>query len=71
MEDVQFAINETLRRGDVLARYSMSQYVILLPTASYENVEMIMKRISSAFYRKYMKKDIGIQYKLQPLDPKV
>ncbi|MBO4504955.1 MAG: winged helix-turn-helix domain-containing protein [Lachnospiraceae bacterium] len=71
MEDLQFAINETLRRGDVLARYSMSQYVILLPTASYENVEMIMKRISSAFYRKYMKKDIGIQYKLQPLDPKM
>ena len=49
----------------------MSQYVILLPTASYENVEMIMKGISSAFYRKYMKKDIGIQYKLQPLDPKM
>ena len=71
MDDLRFAVNETLRKGDVFTRYSVSQYVILLPTASYENVEMIMKRISSAFYRKYMKKDIGIQYKLQPLDPKV
>lgn len=71
MEDLNFAVNDTLRKGDVFARYSISQYVILLPTATYENVEMIMKRISSAFYRKYMKKDIGIQYKLQPLDPKV
>lgn len=71
MEDLKNAINETLRKGDVFARYSVSQYVILLPTASYENVEMIMKRISSAFYRKYMKKDVGLQYKLQPLDPKM
>lgn len=71
MDDLRFAVNETLRKGDVFARYSVSQYVILLPTASFENVEMIMKRISSAFYRKYMKKDIGLQYKLQPLDPKM
>lgn len=71
MEDLMLAINETLRKGDVFARYSVCQYVFLLPTASFENVEMIMKRISSAFYRKYMKKDIGLQYKLQPLDPKI
>ncbi len=69
MEDLLATLNETLRRGDVCARYSVSQYVLLLPTASFENVEMIMKRISSSFYKKYMKKDIGIQYKLQPLDP--
>lgn len=71
MDDLMCGINETLRKGDVFARYSVFQYVILLPTASYENVEMIMKRISSAFYRKYMKKDMGMQYKLQPLDPKM
>ncbi len=71
MDDLMYAVNETLRKGDVFARYSVSQYVLLLPTASYENVEMIMKRISSAFYRKYIKKDIGIQYKFQPLDPKL
>lgn len=71
MDDLNYAINDTLRKGDVFARYSVSQYVILLPTTTFENVEMIMKRISSSFYRKYMKKDIGIQYKLQPLDPKL
>ena len=71
MEDLMAAINDTLRKGDVFSRYSISQYVILLPTTTFENVEMIMKRISSAFYRRYMKKDIGLQYKLQPLDPKL
>lgn len=71
IQDLDVAIGETLRKGDIYARYSVSQFVILLPTTTYENVEMIMKRISSSFYRKYMKKDVGIQYKLQPLDPKM
>lgn len=70
MSDALLAINETLRKGDVVARYSVSQYVLLLPTAAFENVESIMKRISSTFYRKHMKKDISLQYKLLPLDPK-
>ncbi|MBP5160075.1 MAG: winged helix-turn-helix domain-containing protein [Lachnospiraceae bacterium] len=69
MDDLLFAINETLRKGDVVSRYSVSQYVLMLPTTTYENVEMIMKRITSSFYRKYVKKDVTLQYKLQPLDP--
>ena len=64
------AINETLRKGDVYSRYSISQYVLLLPSASFENIEMVMKRISSSFRRKYIKKDIVLNYRMQPLDPK-
>ena len=70
MDDLVRAINDTLRKGDVYSRYSVSQYVLLLPSASYENVEMVMKRISSSFYRKHLKKDITLSYSMLPLDPK-
>ncbi|MCR5325113.1 MAG: winged helix-turn-helix domain-containing protein [Lachnospiraceae bacterium] len=70
MDDLVFAINDTLRKGDVYSRYSISQYVLLLPSASFENVETVMKRISSAFYRRHVKKDFMLSYKMLPLDPK-
>ena len=70
MDDLVFAVNDTLRKGDVYSRYSVSQYVLLLPSASFENVEMVMKRISSAFYRRHIKKDFTLSYKMLPLDPK-
>ena len=71
MDDLVKAMNDTLRKGDVYSRYSVSQYVLLLPSASYENIEMVMKRISSSFYRKHAKKDITLSYRMLPLDPKV
>ena len=71
MDDLVKAMNDTLRKGDVYSRYSVSQYVLLLPSASYENIEMVMKRISSSFYRKHIKKDITLSYRMLPLDPKV
>ena len=70
MDDLVAALNDTLRKGDVYSRYSVSQYVLLLPSASFENVEMVMKRISSAFYRRHIKKDYTLSYKMLPLDPK-
>ena len=70
MDDLVAALNDTLRKGDVYSRYSVSQYVLLLPSASFENVEMVMKRISSAFYRRHIKKDFTLSYKMLPLDPK-
>ncbi len=71
MDDLVKAMNDTLRKGDVYSRYSVTQYVLLLPSASYENIEMVMKRISSSFYRKHIKKDVTLSYRMLPLDPKV
>ncbi len=70
MHHLENAINESLRKGDVFARYSISQYVILLSTLSAENVEPVLKRICTAFHRKYQKKDLKPVYRMQPVDPK-
>lgn len=63
------AITSSLRRGDTYTRYSVSQYMILLPTASYENGEIVLKRICSNFKRKYSRKNLIINYTLQAVLP--
>lgn len=69
MEALKETISNTLRRGDVFTRYSVSQYLVLLPTTSYENGEMVMQRIQRAFHRENPKSRVQIVYSLQPLTP--
>lgn len=65
MESLGKAISGSLRRGDVYARYSIAQYIILLPTTSYENGCNVMKRITMSFKKEYTRKDLVIDYSLQ------
>lgn len=65
MDSLGKAISGSLRRGDVYARYSIAQYIILLPTASYENGCSVMKRITTSFKKEYSRKDLMIDYSLQ------
>lgn len=65
MESLGNAISGSLRRGDVYARYSIAQYIVLLPTSSYENGCNVMKRIITNFKKEYTRKDLAIDYSLQ------
>lgn len=65
------AIQFSLRRGDVFTRYSVSQYLILLPTVNYENAEMVMKRIIRNFKKDNPHSKAVLTYKLQPLAPEL
>ncbi len=56
-----------LRRGDAIARCSISQYIILLPQANYENSRMVADRLVSAFYRRYPHSPARLRYTVQPL----
>lgn len=47
MEEVLLA---SLRVGDVAARYSDSQYVVLLPTCNYETSKQVAERLQTQFY---------------------
>jgi len=60
MEELGYAIRASLRRGDVYARFSISQYLFLLPTPTYENAEAVMKRILQTFKHGYTKKDMNV-----------
>jgi len=60
MDELGNAIRLSLRRGDVYTRFSISQYLFLLPTASFENADMVLKRIIRCFKKEYTRKDMNI-----------
>lgn len=69
MDILKDSIRSSLRRGDVFCRYSVSQYMILLPTATYENGEMVLKRITQNFHKTYTRRDMTVSYALQAVIP--
>ncbi len=71
MGQLRKAIQLSLRRGDVFTRYSVSQYLILLPTISYENCEMVLKRIVRQYKIENPHSKVTLTYKMQSLDQSV
>lgn len=49
MDMLRDSILSSLRSGDVVTRYSRTQYVIMLPACKYETGEKVMKRIFDDF----------------------
>ncbi len=69
MNRIKDVISSSLRRGDVFTRYSVAQYLIMLPSTSLENGSRVLSRIVSTVRRQYPKMNAAIHYKLLPLDP--
>lgn len=69
MDEMNETIRSSLRRGDVYTRYSISQYMILLPTATYENGEIVLRRIAQTFRKQYTRRDLMVSYSLQAVLP--
>lgn len=53
MPTVQDSVVGSLRQSDVVAQYSASQFIILLPGANYENSVMVSRRIMDAYQVKH------------------
>ena len=60
-----------LRRGDTIARCSVSQYIVMLPKANYENSCMVCRRILAAFHRAHPHVTAKVNYMVQPLTPSI
>lgn len=69
MKNLQEHIRMSLRGGDTASQCSVSQYVLLLPYANYENGCMVCERIVKAFLRKCPHADVVIQYTVCPVVP--
>ena len=67
MKQLLHVSQTNLRRGDTISRYSVMQYVVLLPSVTYETGRMVMDRIKKAFYNEYVKSSVVLTYKLRPL----
>ena len=69
MENLQELIRNSLRKGDIAARCSVSQYILMLPQANYENSCKVCERIIRAFGRQYPHSPAFLHYSVQPLEP--
>jgi DNA-binding SARP family transcriptional activator len=52
-ENLQALLQRLLRKGDVITRCSVSQFLVILPQANYENSCAVCDRILKAFTRQY------------------
>ena len=69
MEQLGQQLRLNLRRGDVISRCSISQFIVMLPKANYENSGMVCRRILGAFRRAHPNVTATINYMIQPLTP--
>lgn len=69
MNNLEELILSQLRRGDAFTRCSASQFVLLLPQASYENSQMVCTRIARAFVRQYPHSPAVLHSSVLPLLP--
>ncbi len=66
---VEGVICRSLRRGDSVARCSISQYVIMLPRADYENSCMVCERIVKLYNKKNIHNNATLSYSVCPIEP--
>ena len=69
MQGLQSVIQQSLRKSDVFSRYSTAQYVVMLPALTYENGQMVLRRILKKFGERNRYPDIIVGTKLNPLEP--
>lgn len=69
MENLQETICSNLRKGDIASRCSVSQFILMLPQANYENSCMVCERIIRAFNRQYPHSPAKLHFSVQPLEP--
>lgn len=69
MDGLKTVITRSLRRGDVFTRYSLNQYLIMLPTTTFETSNMVLERIQKAYRREFPGSPVKLQYSTLPVTP--
>lgn len=69
MDNLEKHLSASLRKGDVITRCSSSQFMIMLPSANYENSCKVCKRFISSFEKKHPHSPVYVDYYVQALVP--
>lgn len=71
MDKLKECIGLSLRRGDVFTRYSISQFIILLPANTYESALSVMKRVSRKFHSEYPRAPFVVGHSVRAMELKI
>lgn len=66
MGELEAVLLHSLRAGDVITKYSGSQYMILLPTCQYETAKIVLQRIEHGF-GEVCKAKVRLQFGLEEM----
>ncbi|MBQ4354640.1 MAG: winged helix-turn-helix domain-containing protein [Clostridia bacterium] len=69
MDNFEKHLSHSLRKGDVITRCSVSQFILMLPSANYENSCKVCDRFISSFERQHPHAPVSIEYVVQPMLP--
>jgi len=62
------AVQKNTRRCDVFARFSASQYILLLSTTSTDGCDIALRRVSKMYKQNYKAADIEVHTKIELLE---
>lgn len=69
MAQLSSQMQKNLRSGDIAARCSPSQYILMLVQANYENSKLVCDRVAQAFFRTHPGSPVKIETVVFPLEP--
>lgn len=69
MDNLQEHLGAALRKGDVITRCSGSQFMIMLPSANYENSCKVCRRFIASFEKRYPHSPVYVDHYVQALVP--
>ncbi|MEG0366766.1 MAG: BTAD domain-containing putative transcriptional regulator [Coprobacillus sp.] len=68
MQKIQASLVDGLRVGDVISRFSVNQFVIMLPVCNYENSALVMDRILKKIKRSLNNKNITMSISIKEVE---
>ena len=69
MEKIKGIIMNSLRKDDLISRFSRTQYLILLSNINYENTEVVLNKLVQKINKACVHKQLMVSGHLQPLEP--
>ncbi len=69
MESLRDIIQKSLRMGDIFTRYSVCQYLLMLPLTTYENARIVVERLSKSYRRDNPSLNAVLHISLQAVEP--
>ena len=67
VDRLEHILRESLRLGDVVARYSPTQFIVILPACSYEASIAVGERVQKKFQKSIGKRQLEMQFELAEL----
>ena len=65
MQRIQDALIYKLRTGDIVSRYSLNQFIVLLPACDFNNANMVMERVLNNVMTSAIQKKIAVDISIE------